>query len=1367
MSNQIKTIIANAETSWTTDLPLENVSGDLVFHVVGGTFSDGSAQKTISPNVGVYSLALKGTPPTDQSTVQQVAVYYEMEGEWVLSQDASRILARQQTKEIDYRIQRSGFGALPKNAALTSPYYGAIISGGVAQPTDANLKAAIEAGDYRALAQMPSAPFNTTRSPYLIHDKPNGALYVLNAADTVADLRVGYKFTDDEDGTLATAIERIDPAGTERQFVLFYTNGQIRVYDKSFALINIVQATASDVTRAVYRRKGIGSNTVDSVVLLTSLGVAHYLDASFAEQNTRQDKFYTDASDSYDVLCTRSGQLVGQTVSNAPTDFAFYQFVPSSLIAIGVRATTGDICQFNIRDNAEYAPSRNLVKNDRVVYNTTSDWSVAGIVPAGGFDTTGGDGVFDFANAASSVTTNRDGWSYLGIFGTPYEVSDSTTRRFFSVARPTNNLTHLNVRDYSATLPQFDQAGSDSVTFTLVVESGDADIPLEIKLPNGVVWTAKINGESVRYVRDGDQVEFTVSHPNITQHSFPISIGRSTTLFEQQPDTMPDAFDFVDVSGIEDGEVYQTEEITITGINTRVPVSVTVNGQPAEDNVQIFINGEQAIEPFMISNGGKLRLEVLHEGDTSRVVVSVGSGVCDFGIFTVPEPRLNTIRNWAYQPRDVEVVSDAITNPGPQRLTLTITNTTAKFNNDQQTVTLAAGQSATISFTPPANEQYVIPFDTEQNHYEWQVWADDHWLDPQPETDRAERYVFADSGDISFDAIPENFYTHIRVPAGILLQVNGEYVDLPLDVRGVYKEQTEIRNLECSTTVLKMEGLPSHDQPHTIMLGDAALEWLYDFTEDPTYSGQADSVILPVAQHYETVDSTEIQTVDQQHVVEVDCMTAEFDQAFESQDSRVVVASFASRFEPHMDSVVGSSYDRMFVESTAWIDTVFIREFETRADFNQAEFDSRFIPIEAGVISTAFDRGFSDKQSHLILDAEIDQQYQEGGSGFDSAMFQMRGPNTVSIAEYLHVDAASANLLRSGKALHQNAAQVNLSRAGDANNIDSLAPRTVPMLRPERVDQANAELVKGVVPYVLDNDRLSLVRPSGLIQQSSLQHNVATATVYHTDTATPDVFKAMPQYAIDTGRAVWRQYKVPNKYTNMTPRWTHIPRVTFTYAMTVAYSNKRKPYQLSTVGKVAQATRWFSLDLEARYVESSGQLSQIDGSAARTVQAPKSYQQKLTADRAFSNTVSSQNTNEPRKIDAPKVNPIAMSVGYTVGALVKSVEPAASNRVKTTVLAVTRQQPRRPVVKAIHVPRAEIVTFVTEVSQGETDPLKQGYFETEQLALQNAVQVWGHDPSAVYAIKQPNGYWTWAQVIPCENTCGVYGCDTRGYLSGG
>ena len=60
-----------------------------------------------------------------------------------------------------------------------------------------------------------------------------------------------------------------------------------------------------------------------------------------------------------------------------------------------------------------------------------------------------------------------------------------------------------------------------------------------------------------------------------------------------------------------------------------------------------------------------------------------------------------------------------------------------------------------------------------------------------------------------------------------------------------------------------------------------------------------------------------------------------------------------------------------------------------------------------------------------------------------------------------------------------------------------------------------------------------------------------------------------------------------------------------------------------------------------------------------------------------------------------------------------------------------------------------------------------GYFLTEYAALQNAVNIWGMEPSAIFAKQLSTGYWVWLRTIECENTCDDSVCETFGYITGG
>ena len=1362
MSNQIQTIIAATAAQWSASIVPDTATGDLVFHVVGGTFSDGNTQKTVSPVDGKYNLSLTGQPPADVGTTQIVSVYYEFDGSWQISQQASRVIVLPQQREIDFRIQRSGFGVLPKGATLDSTYAGLALVGEAKTPSGDSFRTAYQAGNIRRLSQIPSGLFNTAESPFIAHDRANGIVYFLNAATTLSAITVGSTLTDPDDDKIIQVFERLN--GTAREFTVFYQSGLVEVYDRGMNFLSQADTGVKQTQRVVYRRKNVGANgTADTYVVLDAQGRAHYLNAAYSETSMLNDRFYTDASDSYNVLCTRSGQLVGTSTSNAPPGYAFYQFVPASLIAVGVNVATGTVCQFNIRDNALYAPSRTLVQDNCVAYNAAADWTPNGTGFVGGLDTVGSNDLFRFADSTAPQNVNA-GFSYLNLYGEPY--TDSTARRFYAVARPASGLAHLNVRDYTAVIPQYDQAGGTNVKFTLTVATADHDMPLEVRFPDGVTWTAKVNGQAVKYVQNGDVVSFEASHPTITQHSFAFTIGRSTGLFELQPDTLPDAFHFESKSGIEEGEVYSTEEITITGINTKVPVTVTVNGQPATDNVQIFIDGVEATEPFLIANNGKLRLEVLHEGDSSRVSVTVGSGRSEFGLYTVPEPILNTIRNWAYQATGVEVVSDAITNPGPQRVILTLTDdTTALFSTGLKQVTLNAGQSATIKFTPDENKQYHVVFNTEQNTYDWQVWADDHWLDPQPATQRAERYVLGDSGDIHFDAIPPNFYTHIRVPAGILLQVDGKYVDLPLDVRGVYKVQTEIRNLAC-TSVLRMEGLPSHDQPHTIRLGDARLEWLYDFTTDPQYivaqdgivkfstklNAVAESVTSPVPAKYRADRGVVVTTTDQQYTdVPTVSDTALFSRAFTSVVDRAAASMTGRAFSAVQDAAMAAMPSRMFDAVT---------------DAQQASWSNRFVYREDALTESEFAQQFG------VVESE---------SAVTASMYEFTSALDLTRSEFAQ---ATARHVFWNKSAPTPQAVVVYRRPGTLTKVDSAKrARYVTETVAGRIDNGSRVHWLAVhAAYQLPNDvRVRHVKNEVNWTDTALPNVVLPVARIDVAALVP---KTQPElvHRIDFQPAVWTAGQPVYHHDNHEPRWTHTPRITFRYDMYVGIVSKPKTYHVSTTSKAIGSTRSYKLDYKPQHVfdrvhrqdkadvQYAPPAKTMYQAVSESQYAPPAvvYPQATSVGQHQPHDVRASIMMESRMIPQATVPQIDGAGGRQVQSpRVNEVTPQQPQRVSNNVIAVVQPRAQRVVVKTIGVPRPVLEVPDMKIDYGEQDPIKQGYFATELDALKNATEVWHHDPTAVYGIKQPNGYWTWAVVVTCENVCGSYGCDTRGYLSGG
>ena len=88
-----------------------------------------------------------------------------------------------------------------------------------------------------------------------------------------------------------------------------------------------------------------------------------------------------------------------------------------------------------------------------------------------------------------------------------------------------------------------------------------------------------------------------------------------------------------------------------------------------------------------------------------------------------------------------------------------------------------------------------------------------------------------------------------------------------------------------------------------------------------------------------------------------------------------------------------------------------------------------------------------------------------------------------------------------------------------------------------------------------------------------------------------------------------------------------------------------------------------------------------------------------------------------------------------------------------------------PVPTALSYPRMDILTVGSITHNGNPDLLDRGYFSSEVLALQDALQVWKMDPATIAARQLPSGEWYWIQVTTCANMC--QGCPPTGYLSGG
>ena len=1441
MAEMIPVVSAVGEQSWSGTATIQSHTDTLTFRVVGGTFADATTEKDIAPSSGSdYPVSLIATVTVDASATQPVLLYYKDGDLWVLVHSMSRIFVRPQTKELDYRLVTQGMDAMPLGAAVNPTYGGLVLGGGVRIPTVQDM----QQGSVAKFSDFESTFFDLTKPISIVHDRVARTLYYVHTDGDVSNTKVfgamynvdiaGYKISYDSTG--------------KRSAVVFHKSGQVDILDEAMTQFGEPKRLGYAVNRVVCRRAGVGSNTVDSYVAFDLDGRAHYLNASFVETSVKSDKFYVNGSDSYDVLSTLDGKLVGGNTSAAPANVFWYQFVPSSLLVFGHDGS--NVYQFNIRDNVQNVAARPLVANDLVVFNTTAAWTDAGGKLVSGMDTNGSNALFDFATT-DAPTQTRSGWPYVELLTPPYTQEDTYDRLFYYAARPTTGLKHLTIRDYTVHMPDLSNINlGPSVTFKVIVDAGDPDIALPITAPAGVTVAATIDVTTtdivdgkevtttkkvpVSKVYDGQEVTITLGHEYITSTSFPISIGRSVYQFEMKADDTPNAFSWQNILGVDNDTWNRTEDVTISGINVAVPVSVLIDGQEDYDRVKIFVDGVETAMPVLIRNNQKLGFEILHENNTSRIDVGVGKGTSGFGIYTIVEAQIDVGRHWAYMPIGKEVKSDTFKNTGTIPLTLTIDSPEgAVFADGSTTVTVPVNGTSSIKFTPTENKQYTIKFHSDQFSYEWYVWADAEWLGTPAPTKRAERYVMGDSGDLFVDNIPDNFWTYFTVPAGMLLDVDGVRVVSGLDSRGVYKEQGLVLGpFECADTMLKIYGLPSHDQPHTLMFGNAPFGWLYDMTVDPSYTAYAtESVQLFDVTHMDAV--AEAVTATDKTFVGTSTHSVNLEPEFDS-DLEVQHQWFDfEQGQTHTDAAVvrtievGGTTDTQVISGPEFdtdhkdfVDNFRMFDLIARSDIVVDKFDlfeltqgqkdvittmptADFVGAAESIASDTFPLfeltvGQEDTVTDFpLFEATVGQEdtvtdfplfeatVGQEDTVTDFPLFEPTVGQEDTVADFplfeatvgtdfvadsfgaLFVEvpdiaadtflpdfatdlvAVNDTFINNFVAYADVAAQYfDLRSPGYRSSARAMPDQILPKFANDKGIYPTDALAPRKVDIIGLYDGGSIL-PSqksvgGLYRQDVTEAQyVPPSAVYNVGWARPQWMPATVTYQVDAHVA---KYVDPIYH----PAVLFIPEIPFVRRMPAPVYYHYAPSD----------PQWMKAPVQYPVAPAPSDfyhLKAVSGVHAafepHTVDAPTVYTHLIEGQ--FIQSSQSGKTEElgRRLVNTDKVIPVARKAG---------------NPVTPKAIPVEIQKTRRSTSRTYVVLAPVVEAWTVEPNHGSIDkPLEEGYFATELDALQNATQVWGFDPSVVYAIQQPNGYWTWAQITVCEESCGSMSCAARGYLSGG
>ncbi len=1331
MAELIPIVEQTGSVSWQSTVTLPGNVGAVSFQVLGGTFDDGSTEKDITPTADSdYDVSLKAVVDIGDAETKPVLLYYTNGDKWFIVHSASRIFVRAQKKELDYRLIVRGMDALPLNATVNPTFGGLVLGGGVRVPT----AQAMQQADVARFRDLETSFFDPDLPVSVVYDRAGQVLYYLGTTDQVSKTKIL--------GTLRNvdlAGYKVTYANGTRTTTIFRVSGHVEQFDETLNPIGNSIDLGYELNRVVCRRAGVGAFTVDSYVAFDKRGRAHYLDAAFKETKVLSDKFYVNGSDSYDVLSTLDGKLVGSTITTPPADVFWYQFVPSSLLAYGHDGT--NIYEYNIRDDKMFAGPRALVQNDMVVYNSTASWTETGGKLVAGMDTNGTDALFSFSDNEVPVA-KRGGWPYIELLTPPYGASDTYDRLFFYAARPTTNLKHLAIRNYKATWPDLsDTELGPTVHFEMTVEAEDPDLTLPITAPEGMTVTAEVNGKPVTEVRDGDYVSFTLSHSFATGTSFPLSIGRSVYQFETKADSIPDQFEWKNILGAENDTWQRTEDVPITGINVPTEIEVLIDGKAQDNRVKILIDGVETQAPATINNGQKLGFEILHKDNTTRVSVQVGSELSVFGVYTLTEQLINVGRHFAYMPVGKEVHSDEFENTNSVPITLTIDSTDAIFAQGGQRVVLDPGQKTHIIFIPRDGRHSTISFSSEQHQYEWYVWSDFEWLGDQPETKRAERYVMADTGELLFGDIPQNFWTYIKVPAGVLVDIDGVRVELPLDVRGVYKEQDTILGpFECAETIIKMYGYPSHEQPHTLMLGDAPLSWLYDLTEDPTYEAHGthaatfgpvfayDQAFAHAADTIEAKTYTEAGT----HVVIV------ADNGHQVLGYPPEWFTFEAQQVP---TVTDTAMPDLVVGQSIQSDSFRMADLIAASDIKFDRFDL-FTPETGSTLVSDFidERKFIGTNKLATVDS--------------FALFEMLIGNAVTsdsfTAEFVTETAIKSDTFANNfvARLLDAPQYFDLFRARTRSQVqarsDQIRPRHRAAGSQAKADQVTVKAVKSKQRHLVETVRPKHQSVSDVYAADLIASRHRSAfKAYHQQTAPASFVQNAVRYQVEWARPLWRPNVVSYKSKAMAPRYVdpiYHPIVLFLPEI---------PFVRHHISPVV----WKHEHLEAMQVlpVAAYELNPSEPSFAYTALAVRA--EELPGSHLSVRPLDKADMATAVKVDDSPVIAVATSQSRTIARTVIRADVHTVRKAENNVYGI-----ELPVID----------TWLAPPNHGDIkEPLKEGYFATELDALRNATDVWGFDPSMVYGIQQPNGYWTWAQVTVCDESCGSMSCSARGYLSGG
>lgn len=1330
-----KIVSSNATESWSNAIHIKRYpSGTLKFLVVGGKFGNNSDQiSVVADAFGMYNFTVTADVPTKQYRSRQVTVYYDYAGQWTLLQEASRIIQATVKKTVTPKALMNGFDALYKADTIDPEFGEAVIAFGASALTPT----ALDALTPKTLSSVTlnAAAFDYKNPVWFVADKAAKKIHLFNNPADAASL-IRYQTISQE---FADAFAYYSPATHRRTVAIFGSNGTISWY-------NVRMEKQTDVVlpyrvMRVVLLKATGAFDPLFAVIDTD-GKIHKLDSNFNEVSVLSDNFYVNCHESLDAYITRDGKLVGTGVNASVSALAntfFYSFAPGTTDVYFFNTTTFGYSRIGLDGIGAYTFEGQ--DGNRLRYPTTFTNPVtASLLYTAGSDTNGRRSFVDRTISNSDISSRN--WSYLSLMS-----NGATTQLYGYVARPTTTLTHTYIPTYGATLPTYDQPLGKTVTFTFTANLDDTDDILPITLPAGIVWTAKVGGKDVTTVKNGDAVSITASHDFLTSQPFPFSVGRSTGLVEIVPDPYPDPFTFETIYDVPDYSWQQTVTKTLTGINQRLEFSVLIDDQVQNDRVEVYVNGVLTPAPVFMYNNDKFYLRVKHGYSITNVKVFAGEYETEYGIFTVSETQFDPVPNRAYAEINKEYRTVTLLNDGLTALALTIDSDIGEFVQGGKEVTLEVGQSTYLKFTPTeTNKKYQIKFGSSRYKYTWDIWTHDTWLDAQPLPTYSNGMVVAESNALSFDSIPANFLTDIRVPAGVLFNVDGQDIEAEIDSRGVYLNSFILRDVSCDS-VLKLESYPAHNQPKVLELSLAKVSWLHDFAGTVIYNSGKDSRYTDFAPKAPVA-------------------------MFDKRETRYDIAEYENfkagapvGFTSHMEAIEHSSMPTWFNPfeflSTLLAPTYFDGAYAAGLDAMPTLTDLHYADKLLYVVQ---ELSQSHEEWHQFVESLIDMPLLE--SAFDSRVLLKDGfefelsHGTVEDEFSNSIEDEQQHVIIDATVLSPRPVNWNVVEDRTAVNVGKVVTDEI-----LNVDNADSKYASGSEHALMEAAEANFFETAEIYDHGTDHKwiNLAEGTSYYA--FEPAVTDSYNWNKPDRTLVDWVQLSIPSGNHGMD--WTlqdydpyHVDMNTARY---VRYMRPIAEYELAV-------PKWFQLG--AQY--------QIRPNA-EFVFAPLTYKHLSSPEHIETLTVHSIDTSIEQKVGGESYR-IPTAVRRVVAPAVYIndsqyqprndasaylYEANTANLITKQVIQAGDYAVRKLDANPYPVERMKITMFVPETDYGDPDQLKKGYFATELEALQNAVNVWNKTPDEIFAIQQTDGTWTWAIDIPCGEYCGDFGCDTRGYLAGG